>query len=103
MNSLLRLSSNKSHLTSFQVVETIDQKHPVAKPDGPIAKDSDVLHESFWDTKEPPVSVREKIRFLWWSIMIILSQMWRDLFNMHNEFASLFLADLLSHLFVSHN
>jgi len=103
MNSLLRVSSNKSHLTPFHLVETIGQKHSVAKSDGPAASDCDSSHEPLWDTKEPPVAVKEKLLFLWWSILIILSQMWRDLFDLHNGFASLFLADLLSHFFVSHD
>jgi len=41
MNSLLRLSSNKSHLTPFHLVEAIDQKHSVAKSDEPAASDCD--------------------------------------------------------------
>lgn len=99
MNSLVRLSSSKGSQTPFERVKPVDQKHSMVEPNEPAANDD----ETYWDTKEPPVSVREKIRFLWWSILIILSQMWRDVLDFHNGFASLFLTDLLSHFFVSHN
>lgn len=57
--------------------------------------------EGYWPSKEPAVCIKEKLRFVWWSILTVLMQLWRDLLDMHNGFASLFLADLLSHFFVS--
>ena len=103
MFSTLQLSPSKGRVTPFRTIRPAHQEDFVDKtvdlaPDG--GKSS---HETLWDNKEPPVSLREKIRFLWWSILIILSQMKRDLFDLHNGFASLFLADLLSHFFVSHD
>jgi hypothetical protein len=101
MISNFQSALDKSHVTPYQMISPVEQKHPEVGAQEMTLTHGNSTQGSLWDSKEPPVALREKLRFLWWSILLILSQIWRDALDLHNGFASLFLADLLSHFFVS--
>jgi hypothetical protein len=103
MISNFQSALNKSHVTPFQMISPVDQKRPEVEAEDLTLAHGAPAHVPLWDSKEPPVALREKLRFLWWSILLILLQIWRDALDLHNGFASLFLADLLSHFFVCHS
>lgn len=49
---------------------------------------------------EPPVTYLEMLKFIWWSIMVILTQLWRDLTS-GKFYKPLLSTDFMTHYFVS--
>lgn len=57
-------------------------------------------HVDFVQAKEPKVGYIEAFRFFVWAIVVILVQLYNDVRERHNGFATIFAADLISHFFV---
>lgn len=97
-----------SHESSITLLSPVSHKNAVRRGSITLSaaatrkktEPKEPSHFDFVQAKEPKVSYVEALRFFWWAIVVMISQLFNDIREGRNGFATIFTADLISHFFV---